>query len=425
MLSTNAYLALSVFLCVYGIIISEKIHRTKIALLGAVGIILLKVVSQEEAVKAIDFNTLGLLIAMMIIVAITRQTGIFQFLAVKSAKAVDGQPAQIMIVFFAFTAIASAFLDNVTTVLLLTSITFPIAAILEINPIPFLIAEILASNLGGTATLIGDPPNIMIGGATGLTFNDFALNLTLPVMISSIVTCWLLYLIYRKDLVVSPEKQASVMTLNEYEFLSNPALLRKSLFVLMLTMIGFVAHGSLGFESATIAMAGAAILLLVSGMEPEEVCREVEWSTIFFFIGLFILVGSLDITGIIKLVAEWGLSLTGGDMVAMNFLILWLSAIASAFIDNIPFVATMIPLIKAVAQIGNVDVTSMWWTLSLGACLGGNGTIIGASANVVVASIAAAHGRPISFGYYFKVAFPLMLVSIVICNIYIYMIYLR
>lgn len=425
MLSTNAYLALSVFLCVYGIIISEKIHRMKIALLGAVGIILLKVVSQEEAVKAIDFNTLGLLIAMMIIVAITRQTGIFQFLAVKSAKAVYGQPAQIMIVFFAFTAIASAFLDNVTTVLLLTSITFPIAAILEINPIPFLIAEILASNLGGTATLIGDPPNIMIGGATGLTFNDFALNLTLPVTISSIVTCWLLYLIYRKDLAVSPEKQASVMTLNEYEFLSNPTLLRKSLLVLMLTMIGFVAHGSLGFESATIAMAGAAILLLVSGMEPEEVCREVEWTTIFFFIGLFILVGSLDITGIIKLVAEWGFSLTGGDMVAMNFLILWLSAIASAFIDNIPFVATMIPLIKAVAQIGNVDVTSMWWTLSLGACLGGNGTIIGASANVVVASIAAAHGRPISFTYYFKVAFPLMLVSIVICNIYIYMVYLR
>lgn len=425
MLSSNAYLALTVFLFVYAVIISEKVHRTKIALLGAVGTILLKVMSQEEAVKAIDFNTLGLLIAMMIIVAITRQTGIFQFMAVRSAKAVHGKPVQIMIVFFAFTAVASAFLDNVTTVLLLTSITFAITDILEINPIPFLISEVLASNLGGTATLIGDPPNIMIGGATGLTFNDFALNLTLPVTISSIVTCWLLYLIYRKDLVVTPEKQASVMTLNEYDFLSKPGLLRKSVFVLALTMVGFVAHGVLGFESATIAMAGAAILLLVSGMEPEEVCREVEWPTIFFFIGLFILVGSLDITGIIRLVAEWGLGLTGGDIVAMNFLILWLSAIASAFIDNIPFVATMIPLIKAVAQIGNVDVTSMWWTLSLGACLGGNGTIIGASANVVVASIAAAHGRPITFAYYFKICFPLMLVSIVICNIYIYLMYLR
>ena len=425
MLSTNAYLALAIFLCVYAIIISEKIHRTKIALLGAVGIIILKVMSQEEAVKAIDFNTLGLLIAMMIIVAITRQTGIFQFLAIRAAKAVHGNPVKIMIAFFVFTAIVSAFLDNVTTVLLLTSITFAITDILEINPIPFLIAEVLASNLGGTATLIGDPPNIMIGGATGLTFNDFALNLTMPVAISSIATCWLLYLIYRKDLIVSPEKQSLVMTINEYHYLSKPALLRKSLIVLAVTMAGFVAHGALGFESATIAMTGAAILLLVSGLEPDEVCREVEWPTIFFFIGLFILVGSLDITGIIRLVAEWGLGLTGGHMIAMNFLVLWLSAIASAFIDNIPFVATMIPLIKAVAQIGNVDVTSMWWTLSLGACLGGNGTIIGASANVVVASIAANHGRPISFAYYFKICFPLMLVSIIICNIYIYFMYLR
>lgn len=425
MLSSSAYLAITVFLCVYAIIVSEKIHRTKIALMGGVVVLLFRIMSQDEAIKAIDFNTIGLLIAMMIIVAITRQTGIFQFLAVKAAKAVNGNPVQIMIVFFALTAVASAFLDNVTTVLLFTGITFAITDILEISPMPFLVSEIMASNLGGTTTLIGDPPNIMIGGATGLTFNDFLANLIIPVVVSSVVTCWLLYLIYRKDLVVAPEKQVSIMELDESAFLTQPALLKKSLIVLGLTIIGFLLHGFLDFESATIAMAGAAALLLFGGIDPEEVFREVEWNTIFFFVGLFILVGGLEFTGVIKLIAQRGIDLTQGNLVLMNFLVLWLSAIASAFIDNIPFVATMIPLIKAMAEIGHFDVTALWWTLSLGACLGGNGTVIGASANVVVANIAAAHGRPISFIYYFKIAFPLMLVSIVICNIYIYFMYLR
>lgn len=425
MVADNAWLAFLIFLVTYAIIVSEKIHRTTIALVGAILVLMLRIMSQEEAVATVDFNTLGLLIGMMILVAITRQTGLFQYLAVKAAKMVQGNPVKILIVFFGLTAVASALLDNVTTVLLLTSITFAITDVLEINPIPFLVSEILAANIGGTATLIGDPPNIMIGGATGLGFNDFIINLALPVLVIGIVTCWLLYLIYRKEMFVTPEKQKKVMGLNEYEFLTDPSLLKQSLAVLLLVVIGFVLHQALHFESATIAMAGAAILLLISGRDPEKIFHEVEWNTIFFFIGLFILVGGLEITGIIHLVAQWALDVTQGNRVLMHVLILWLSAIASAFIDNIPFVATMIPLIKSMAEIGKMDVTSLWWTLSLGACLGGNGTIIGASANVVVSSIAAAHGRPISFLYYLKVAFPLMIVSIVISNIYIYVAYLR
>ncbi len=423
-LSKQAWIAIAIFLAAYGAIISEKLDRTKIALIGASLVILLKVLPQHEAIAAVDFNTLGLLIGMMIIVAICQKTGIFQYIAIKSAKMVNGDPAKIMIMFFALTAVASALLDNVTTVLLFTSITFAITDVLEINPIPFLISEILAANIGGTATLIGDPPNIMIGGATGLGFNDFLFNLFVPVLVIGFVTCIILYWIYRKEIAVAPEKMAEVMKLDEVSYLGDRALLIKALAVLGLVMVGFMFHQALHFESATIAIAGAAILLLISGMEADQVLREVEWTTIFFFVGLFILVGSLEATGIIKLIALWAMDATQGNAVYMHFFILWLSAIASAFIDNIPFVATMIPLIKAMAEIGHMDVTSLWWTLSLGACLGGNGTLIGASANVVVSSIAAAHGRPISFRYYFKIAFPLMIISIIISNIYIYWAYL-
>lgn len=421
----NTWIAVGVFVLVYVLIVSEKIHRTKVALAGAALLLLCKIMSQEEAVGKVDFNTLGLLIGMMIIVAIARQTGIFQYLAVKAAKMVQGEPVKIMAVFFALTAVASALLDNVTTVLLLTGVTFAITDILEINPVPFLIAEILASNIGGTATLIGDPPNIMIGSAAGLGFNDFVVNLTLPNIIIGIVTCGLLYLIYRKEIRVTPEKKHKVMALDEREFLTDLLLLKKSLAVLALVITGFVLHQTLHMDSATVAMSGAAVLLLISRQEPEEIFQEVEWNTIFFFIGLFILVGGLEVTGVIKAIAQWALAITQGNITAMNFLVLWVSALASAFIDNIPFVATMIPLIKSMAEIGGVDVSSLWWALSLGACLGGNGTIIGASANVVVSSLAAAHGRPISFTAYFRVAFPLMLVSIIISNIYIYFAYLR
>lgn len=425
MLTENASLAIGIFILVYAIIVSEKIHRTKIALLGAIALIFFKILPQEEAVSKVDFNTLGLLIGMMIIVAITRQTGVFQYLAIKAAKLVHGNPVKIMFVFFWLTAAASALLDNVTTVLLFTSIIFAITDVLGISPIPFLVSEIVASNIGGTATLIGDPPNIMIGGATGLGFNDFVVNLIIPVLVIGIITSWLFYLIYKKDLRVTEETQNKIMNLDERAFLTNHSLLRKSLAVLAFVVVGFALHQTFHYESATVAMGGAALLLFISGIDPEEIFHEVEWNTIFFFVGLFILVGGLEVTGVIKMVAQWSLDVTQGNLMMMNFLVLWLSAFASAFIDNIPFVATMIPLIKSMAELGHLDVSSLWWTLSLGACLGGNGTIIGASANVVVSSIAAAHGRPLSFKYYFKIAFPLMIVSIVISNIYIYFAYLR
>lgn len=311
-----------------------------------------------------------------------------------------------------------------TTVLLFTSVTFAISDILQINPIPFLIAEIIASNIGGTATLIGDPPNIMIGSAAGLGFNDFIVNMTIPILAVSIATNSILYWLYRKDMNIAPEQQQRVMTLDESSFLIDIPLMRRCIAILCLTIIGFVLHQLLHLDSATVAMSGAALLLLISKLEPEEVFKEIEWNTIFFFIGLFVLVGGLDVTGIIHMVAQWTMNATQGNIIAMHFLILWISAIGSAFVDNIPFVATMIPLIKSMGEIGKMDVTSLWWTLSLGACLGGNGTLIGASANVVVSSLAAAHGRPISFISYMKLAFPLMILSIIICNIYIYFAYL-
>ena len=422
---SDTWIAILIFVLVYSIIISEKIHRTKIALVGAVVLLLCKIMPQEQAITKIDFNTLGLLIGMMIVVAIALRTGMFEYMAVKLARAVKGDPARIMTVFFVFTAVTSALLDNVTTVLLVTPIIFSITEILEINPVPFLISEILASNIGGTATLIGDPPNIMIGGATGLGFNDFLFNLTPIIIVVGVVTNWLFLVIYRKKLVAVPEAQERIMAMDEKGYLTDKVLLRKVLVMLLVIIGGFILHQPLGFESATIAMAGAAVLLLISGIEPEELFREVEWNTIFFFIGLFVLVGGLEVTGVIRRIAEWGLTVTHSDRVLMNILILWLSAIASAFIDNIPFVATMIPLIKAVGQISGMDIHSLWWSLSLGACLGGNGTIIGASANVVVSAIAAGRGYPMTFLRYMAVAFPLMLVSIVICNIYIYFVYLR
>lgn len=419
-MSQNAWLAIVIFLIVYGLIVSEKIHRTKIALLGAVFIILAAVLSQNEAISKIDFNTLGLLVGMMIIVAIATRTGMFQYVAVKLAKKAQGKPLKIMTAFFAFTAITSALLDNVTTVLLVTPIIFSVTGVLNINPIPFLMSEIFASNIGGTATLIGDPPNIMIGSATGLGFNDFIINLALIVIIIGIVTNLLFITIYRKQLIVTAAAEKRVMELDEYSYLTDKKLLVKVLAVLGLTIAGFVLHQIVHVESATVALAGAAVLLLISGLEPEEIFKEVEWNTIFFFIGLFIIVGGLEVTGVIHAIAEWSLSITNSDRILMHVLVLWLSAVASAFIDNIPFVATMIPLIKSMAEISGMDVTSLWWALSLGACLGGNGTIIGASANVVVSSIATARGYNMSFMSFMKVAFPLMLVSIIASQVYIY-----
>lgn len=418
--------AVTVFLVTYGLIISEKLHRTVVALLGAVLVLSLGIIDQKTALKAIDFNTIGLLIGMMIIVGITRRTGVFEFLAVKAAKLSKGNPWRIMLSLAAITAVTSALLDNVTTVLLIVPVTFSITTELELNPVPFLITQILASNIGGTATLIGDPPNIMIGSATGLGYMDFLLNLIVPVLITFAVTMWILKLVYRKDMVVSESQKAKILAFDELQSIKDYGLLKKSLGVLMLTIVGFVLHQFLHLESATVALGGATLLLLITGEEPEDILLAVEWPTLFFFAGLFVLVGALEHVGVIEWVAKESLAATQGAMLQTSMLILWLSAIASAFVDNIPFVATMIPLIQKMGEIGGMpDLKPIWWALSLGACLGGNGTLIGASANVIVAGLAEKQGVAISFKGFMKLAFPLMILSICISSVYIYIAYLR
>jgi Na+/H+ antiporter NhaD and related arsenite permeases len=420
----QVYLAAILFLVVYGIIISEKIHRTIIALCGAVVLIVLGVLEQGEALKYIDFNTIGLLLGMMVIVNITRKSGVFEFVAIKATQRTGGDPVKVMIALATVTAIASAFLDNVTTVLLIVPITFSICRQLDIPPIPLLITQILASNIGGTATLIGDPPNIMIGSAAGLGFMDFINNLTPVIIAIFIITILLFKLVYGDKLKTMEEKKALIRALKPQDFIQDHVLLRKSLTVLSLVILGFVSHQALGLESATIAMTGAALLMLITSADPEDCLGSVEWGTLFFFIGLFVLVGGLDKVGIIEDLAKSAVSLTKGSLTATTMLMLWFSAIASAFVDNIPFVATFIPLIKDIGQIGGMDISVLWWALSLGACLGGNGTLIGASANVVVSGIATREGYPISFIGYMKVAFPMMLVSVVISMVYLVVVYL-
>ncbi len=418
--------ALVVFVLTYVLIMTEKVHRAVAALLGGMLLITVGVLSQEKAIEHIDWNTLGLLIGMMIVVGITRRTGVFQYLAVLSVRIAKGEPIRILIALDTVTAILSAFLDNVTTVLLIAPITFSIADSMGLNPIPFLISQVLASNIGGTATLIGDPPNIMIGSQANLGFLDFLQNLTPVIIIIHIVTMFLFYLIYRRQLVVTDDVKAEVCKVDPRDEIKDSALLRKCLVVLGLIIFGFLVHQALHLESATIALSGAALLMLITREEPEDIFLAVEWPSIFFFLGLFIVVGGLVETGWIDRLARWAMDLTAGNIRLTGMFILWLSAIASAFIDNIPFVATMIPLIHQMGHLGNLSAQTLeplWWALSLGACLGGNGTLIGASANVVVAGIAEKNGYKIEFIRFLKIAFPLMLVSVGISMIYLWIRY--
>lgn len=421
-------IAVVIFVAAYALIISEKVHRTIVGIVGAMLMILCGILSQEVAIHHIDFNTLGLLIGMMTIVNITAETGLFNFLAIWAAQRVKANPMKLLLALALLTAVCSALLDNVTTVLLTVPVTFSITSQLKVDVKPFLIAQILASNIGGTATLVGDPPNIMIGSAVGLSFMDFIIHLTLPAIIIFLVTVFLLEMIYGKSLHTTPELQEQVMKLNASKQISNKPLMKKCLVVLALTMSLFVAHSALGLESATAALSGAGLLLLITFTRDEEmiakVLSKVEWTAIFFFAGLFILVGGLVETGVIKWLAEEGIKITHGSVEGTAILILWMSALASAFVDNIPFVATMIPLIKDMGAMGLSNLEPMWWSLALGACLGGNGTLIGASANVVVASMAAQHGRQISFIGFMKIAFPLMILSIIISTAYVYLRYL-
>lgn len=423
-LSIQLILSAVIFIGAYALIISEKIDRTVVALCGAALMIVLRILNQESAVEEIDFNTIGLLVSMMIIVMITKRSGVFEYLAVKMVKISKGEPAKIIVLLSLITGILSAILDNVTTILLILPVTLGVAKDLKINPVPFIIAEVFASNVGGTATLIGDPPNIMIGSSVGLTFMDFLKNVGVIAVPMLFLTTYIFVLIYRKSLFASEEAKLKVMGMNEKECIKDKKLLIKSMAVLGITIAGFMLHGLLHYESATIALFGAAVLLLISKQKPEYILHEVEWKTILFFIGLFIMVGGIKETGIIKMLAEGVLNLTDGDLVLTTMAILWVSAVASAFVDNIPFVATMIPMIKDMGAMSGIDLNPIWWALSLGACLGGNGTIIGASANVIATGMAEEHGHKITFAKFFKVAFPVMILTIVISTVYIYVFYL-
>lgn len=418
------FVTVGLFIVTYAIIISEKIHRTVIALTGAVLMILLSVLNQEEALEGVDFNTLGLLIGMMVIVGIAKECGMFQYVAIWASKLGRGKPIPIFLLLGVMTALFSALLDNVTTVLLTVPVTFVVAHNLKLNPKPFLIASILLSNIGGTATLIGDPPNILIGSAADLSFNDFLINLAPISLLVTGVTLLLLYFWYRKELVTTKEAQAAILKFRPEEAISDRSLLIKSLIVIGLVLVGFFTHSATHLEAATIALAGAALLLLITMNEPENHLRDIEWTTIFFFIGLFVLVAGLEHVGAIRILAELLLKATGGNMAVTTIAVLWGSAVFSAIVDNIPFVATMIPLIKDVGAISGLALGPLWWALALGADIGGNATIVGASANVVVSGMAAKEGHKITFGEYMKVATPLTVVGIILCTGYITLRYL-
>jgi Na+/H+ antiporter NhaD/arsenite permease-like protein len=415
----------------YAVIMSEKVNRAIVALVGAGLMTIVGVLDQEEAIKGIDWNTIGLLTGMMILVSISRRSGMFEYLAVWSAKAAKAHPGGILLLLQITTAVLSAFLDNVTTVLLVVPVTLSVCKTLKVPAYPYLFAEIFASNIGGTATLIGDPPNILIGSQVGLTFNQFVVHLTPVIIIVMAVQALMIHVIWGRQLRASPEAEAAVMKLDPAASIKDWLLLKQALVVLIVVMIGFVLARPLHLEPATIAMFGAAILMLLDNWthhsekaahNVHQTFGDVEWITIFFFIGLFVVVHGVEVGGLLQLLGNKLVAATGGNMAHAGYAILWASAVLSAIVDNIPFVATMIPLIKSMAPaFGGPDkIEPLWWCLSLGACLGGNGTLIGASANLTVAGIGDRNGVPFRFITYTLYAFPMMLVSVAICHVYIW-----
>ncbi len=425
------WLATCILAITYAIIMSEKVNRSIVALIGATIMVISGVLNQEEAIRGVDWNTIGLLTGMMILVSISRRSGMFEYVAVWAARVARAHPAGILILLQIATAVLSALLDNVTTVLLIVPVTLAITSTLEVPPYPYLFAEVMASNIGGTATLVGDPPNIIIGSQVGLTFNDFIYNLAPVIVVILLVQVAMIHLLWGRKMHATEAAEQRVMAMRPTESIKDWLLLKQSLAILTLVMVGFVMARQLNLEPATIALFGAAVLMFFDNWSHHaehaahnihQTFGDVEWITIFFFIGLFIVVHGVDVSGLLALLGEDLVSMTGGSVTVTGFAILWASAILSAIVDNIPFVATMIPLIKNMApQLGGVDnIQPLWWCLSLGACLGGNGTLVGASANLTVAGIAERNGVPFRFITYTLYAFPLMLVSLVICSVYVW-----
>jgi Na+/H+ antiporter NhaD/arsenite permease-like protein len=431
------WVAVTIFVLTYLMVIADRINRSIIAMLGAGVMVVSGVLSQEEAIRGIDFNTIALLTGMMVLVAIARRCGMFEYLAVWSAQKGRAQPWVILAMLSVITAVLSALLDNVTTVLLVAPVTLEIARYLEAPPYPFLFAEVFASNIGGTATLIGDPPNIIIGSAAQLSFNDFVVNLTPVIVVVLVVQLVATHLIWGRKMRASEAARDRVMALDMRSLITDAPLMRSSLIVLGGVIAAFVFAGPLHLQPGTIALFGAAILMLLHNFEHHreremqtlrvtETFNEVDWITIFFFLGLFVIVHGIDAAGVLDLAARQLISLTGGDPRTTAVAILWGSAFLSAIVDNIPFVAAMIPLIRELApHLGGAEhVMPLWWALSLGACLGGNGTLIGASANLAVAGIAERNGVEFRFTTFTKHAVGLMVISVAISHVYLWLRYL-
>jgi len=419
----EAWIALTVFIVVYGAIAADRVDRTVAALLGAATVILFGVLAQEEAFAAVDWNVIFLLAGMMIIAAVLRRTGVFGWLAFRAVRVARGDPLAILLLLSAVTALVSAFLDNVTTVVLILPVTFYVASTLGLSPIPFVLAEVLASNIGGTATLIGDPPNILIGSAAGLTFLDFVLNLTPVVVLVFLAFCGVMAVLYRTRLRVPAEMRSRAMEFDDAALITDHRLLRLGLAVLAIVILAFLVASVIHQEPATIALLGAAALLLLARVEPDEIIREVDWATLLFFFGLFILVEGLVATGVIAVIGDLLADATGGDQAVAVMAMLWVSGIASAIVDNIPYTATMIPVVERLGDAG-LAVDPLWWALALGACLGGNATIIGASANVVGANASARAGHAITFASWLRIGGFVALLSLVICSAYLWVRYL-
>jgi Na+/H+ antiporter NhaD/arsenite permease-like protein len=417
------WIALAVFIVTYGAIASDRVDRTLAALLGAVAAILLGVVTQEAGFGAVDWNVIFLLFGMMVIAGVLRRTGVFGWLAVRTVRLARGDPLVILLLLAGITALLSAFIDNVTTIVLLVPVTLYIATTLRLSPIPFVLAEVLASNIGGTATLIGDPPNILIGSAAGLTFVDFLLNLAPVIVLVFVVSAAALAVVFRGQMTVAPEVREAVLAIDDSEFITDRRLLRLSLVVLALTIVGFLVAAVIHQQPATIALLGAAVLLLVARLEPAELIREVDWSTLLFFVGLFVVIEGLVATGVIAAVGTGLAEMTGGDQAVTTLGLLWVSGFASALVDNIPYTATMIPVVHQLGTSG-LATEPLWWALSLGACLGGNATIVGASANVVAANALVRAGHPISFWRFLRIGGMVALISLLISSAYVWVRYL-
>ena len=424
----NVLISAGLLILAYIFIATEKIPKVTIALLGAAITILLGLVSQTKALDGVlnplyfaqyvDFNVIFLLVSMMIIVNITTRSGVFSYIANELLKMTKGHPILILVALGIFTAVVSAFLDNVTTVILIMPITFAIAQKLDIDPIPYLLTEVFASNIGGTATLIGDPPNIIIGSAAGFSFMDFVNNLTLPIAVILAAVLFVMAVVFRKKLKTTEEKMHEAANIDNSNTITDKVHMIRSLIVLGFVILGFVTHDMTHIETCVAAMLGASVLLLFE--KPTEILRDVEWNTIFFFIGLFIIIGGVEASGGIKLMAEWILRVTQGSQEAASMLILWASGIISGVIDNIPYTATMSPMLVEIEKAMGADYTyPLWWCLSLGACLGGNLTMIGAAANVIVSETSAKHGHPMFFMKFMKYGVIVVLISLVISSIYI------